>query len=626
MSINIDDFKTQSNNNRYDQRINFVKKSGKYTKNIEETVKETISNIFEKNVRNLVIYGEPQSGKTELMIALTAKLLDMGKKHIIIVVHDNIKLLDQNLKRFVKSGLTPSPMEHDEFFRSSTEYKEKEFVVCSKKNKSNLEKLIEKIGSIDDVVVIDDECDHSTPNSKVNKEVKSKINELIEKVFNKNGHWIGVSATPGRVDLNQTFHNDNQKWVSFRPHPYYHGQDHFFPLEYMDYDEDGRPNDDIFKFNFYPLNDAGPDNASETRDALFRYMIRVSIKSLDNQKEDKLPEYFSMIIHTSGVKESHRRDFEIVEKVFNELNTEDDKGFQRNLERIYSLVPKITTKYSPKEICLFINKFKQNYKLVVMNSDKDLKSPNVDFGLDPETTFTIIFGGNIISRGLTFNNLLSMYFSRDVKNKITIDTYVQRARMFGSRGNTFEDFELAIPRSLYDDWWTAFYNHRGSLVTVNNFNSPIWISDSRTQTTAPSSIKKACVDEARGEIGFQVFDYSDDVKKLYENCQSENKTIDDIKKLADCVGEDALRDFFVRQIIRKMNVNPSKVRFQNIRQITDYKKDTDHENFVRKRGGLIDPVNGNPNYQLALFANEETKKARIFFKCSLSKKYLQRIK
>ena len=625
MSINIDDFITQSNINRYESRIEILKKSNHYTKNIEETVEETVKNLFENNVRNLVIYGEPQSGKTELMIALTAKLLDMGKKHIIIVVHDNVKLLGQNLTRFVKSGLTPSPMEHDEFARSSTEYKDKEFVVCSKKNKSNLERLIEKIGSIDDVVVIDDECDHSTPNSKVNKDVKSKINELIEKVFNKNGHWIGVSATPGRVDVNNTFENDNQRWVSFKPHPYYYGQDHFFPLEYLDYDEDGKPNDDIFNFNFYPLKDGGPDNASETRDALFRYMIRVAIKSIKAKKSGDTPEYYSMIVHTSGEKESHKRDFTIVEKVFNELNDEKNKhdGFKRNLERINDLIPKIQTEIPSNEILHFINNHKQNFKLVVMNSDKDLKSPNVDFGLNPETTFTIVIGGNIISRGLTFNNLLSMYFSRDVKNKITIDTYVQRARMFGPRANVYNDFELAIPRTLYDDWWTAFYNHRGSLVTVNNFSSPIWMSDSRTQTTAPSSINKGCVDVSKGEIGFQVFDLNQEIVDLYMKCTEENKTKEDIERLAEKVGDDCMKEFFVTQALRKMEIAPNKVAFQNIRNKTT---DMDPVTLIRKRGGVIDPVKGSPNYQFALFKNEETQRARIFFKCSLSKKYLQRIK
>ena len=625
MSINIDDFITKSNINRYQSRIDLLKKSNHYTQNIEETVEETIKNLFEENVRNLVIYGEPQSGKTELMIALTAKLLDMGKKHIIIVVHDNVKLLGQNLSRFVKSGLTPSPMEHDEFARSSTEFKDKEFVVCSKKNKSNLEKLIEKIGSIDDVVVIDDECDHSTPNSKVNKDVKSKINELIEKVFNKNGHWIGVSATPGRVDVNNTYENNNQRWVSFKPHPYYYGQDHFFPIEYLDYDDDGKPNDDIFKFNFYPLKDTGPDNISETRDALFRYMIRVAIKTIKAKRGNQIPENYSMIVHTSGEKESHKRDFAIIEKVFNELNDErrDRDGFKRNLERINDLIPKIQSEIPSNEILHFINDHKQNYKLVVMNSDKDLKSPNVDFGLNPETTFTIVIGGNIISRGLTFNNLLSMYFSRDVKNKITIDTYVQRARMFGPRANVYDDFELAIPRTLYDDWWTAFYNHRGSLVTVNNFSSPIWMSDSRTQTTAPSSINKGCVDVTKGEFGFQVFDLNEEIISLYMKCTEDGKTKDDVDRLAKKLGDDAMKEFCVDQALRKMEVDPNMVDFQNIREKTN---DMDPITLIRKKGGVIDPIKSNPKYQFAMFKNKDTGKARIFFKCSLSKKYLQRIK
>ena len=293
------------------------------------------------------------------------------------------------------------------------------------------------------------------------------------------------------------------------------------------------------------------------------------------------------------------------------------------MERINDLIPKINSEIPSNEILHFINRHKQNYKLVVMNSDKDLRSPNVDFGLNPETTFTIVIGGNIISRGLTFNNLLSMYFSRDVKNKITIDTYVQRARMFGPRANVYNDFELAIPRTLYDDWWTAFYNHRGSLVTVNNFSSPIWMSDSRTQTTAPSSINKGCVDVSKGEFGFQVFELNEEIEKLYKACTYDGKTKEDLERLANKLGDNLIKEFCVNQALRKMEIDPKKVQFQNIRKKTT---DMDEETLIRKKGGVIDPVKGNPNYQFAMFKNEETNKARIFFKCSLSKKYLQRIK
>jgi hypothetical protein len=48
-----------------------------------------------------------------------------------------------------------------------------------------------------------------------------------------------------------------------------------------------------------------------------------------------------------------------------------------------------------------------------MNSDKDMKSQNFDAGTDPQTPFTIIFGGNIISRGLNFSwPNINVFFKR----------------------------------------------------------------------------------------------------------------------------------------------------------------------------------------------------------------------
>ena len=71
--------------------------------------------------------------------------------------------------------------------------------------------------------------------------------------------------------------------------------------------------------------------------------------------------------------------------------------------------------------------------------------------------------GNIVSRGVTFNNLLSMFFTRDVKHKLQQDIYIQRDRMFESRGNYLKYFELTIPKHLYLDWQRCFIFHRLSL-------------------------------------------------------------------------------------------------------------------------------------------------------------------
>ena len=80
MSFNLDEILKVSNVRQYEKRIEILRNIKKWdTSNIEQTVNEVSKNIFEEGCRSLVIYGEPQSGKTEMMIALTARLLDQGK-------------------------------------------------------------------------------------------------------------------------------------------------------------------------------------------------------------------------------------------------------------------------------------------------------------------------------------------------------------------------------------------------------------------------------------------------------------------------------------------------------------------------------------------------------------------
>src|SRR5215472_297858 len=106
--------------------------------------------------------------------------------------------------------------------------------------------------------------------------------------------------------------------------------------------------------------------------------------------------------------------------------------------------------YSPPDVERILDYVVANrsvYSIIVMNSERDA---TVDFksATNPASLFTFVIGGNIVSRGVTFDNLLSMFFTRDVKNKLQQDTYIQRARMFGSRGSYLAHFELTIPKKL----------------------------------------------------------------------------------------------------------------------------------------------------------------------------------
>ena len=97
-----------THNNRYERRLAKLATSGQETERIKAVVENAVANL-KGDQKSFVIYGEPQSGKTEMMIALTSKLLDEGYKIIIALLNDSVQLLGQNLERFQRSGLSPSP-------------------------------------------------------------------------------------------------------------------------------------------------------------------------------------------------------------------------------------------------------------------------------------------------------------------------------------------------------------------------------------------------------------------------------------------------------------------------------------------------------------------------------------
>jgi DNA replication protein DnaC len=93
--------------------------------------------------RSFVIYGEPQSGKTEMMICLTAKLIDAGFGVVIHLLNDSVQLLQQNLERFQRSGLSPSARNFSEVMDPSISLRVGQHVIFCKKNPHDFRKLNE---------------------------------------------------------------------------------------------------------------------------------------------------------------------------------------------------------------------------------------------------------------------------------------------------------------------------------------------------------------------------------------------------------------------------------------------------------------------------------------------------
>lgn len=598
---------------QYEKRLSDLRSRGIETACIEKAVGGASDNLKKAETRSFVIYGEPQSGKTEMMIALTAKLLDEGYTIVIHLLNDSLQLLEQNLERFQRSGLSPSPCNYTDILDPAVQVKGKEWVIFCKKNSRDLQKLIDKVNDIDGKVIIDDEADYATPNAKVNRGEKTRINELIETLLAKNGVYIGVTATPARLDLNNTFENDHEKWIDFPPHNKYTGQDTFFPLR------------EKFKFGINWISDGASDEPKWCREALFSFFINVAHLNLHPEINNGQNNY-SLLVHTSGKKADHKKDYQQIQRVFGVLSEPEHRDFARFVRHIWEVA---NSRY-PGEADSITKYIIQNIgrrNIVVMNSDRDA-SKNYKSATSPSALFTIVIGGNIVSRGVTFDNLLSMYFTRDVKHKIQQDTYIQRARMFGARGDYLPYFELTIPEQLYLDWHRCFIFHRLSLAAIRAGNgAPVWLSDDRISSVSAPSIDDANVSIDNGEMSFGMFEYEPVRADLNDICESKEGLLEKLHRIHALLGEHAFPEFVLSYIGEFIPKGPSSIMIHPAYSIAG-SKDADQTNISRRKGfmgGAAFTKNPDVTHHLRVLYNAEGR-ARLFYKYAGKIKFLKNLR
>lgn len=601
----IDEFRAGSsaNRSRYERRITELQREGLSTASIETAVNGALDNIQKHGTRSFVIYGEPQSGKTEMMIALTAQLIDAGHDLIIVLLNDSVQLLEQNLDRFLRSGLDPAPKKFNEILDPVISIKGSPWIIFCKKNSADLQKLLGKVSAVKSKVLIDDEADYATPNSKINKNEKTKINELVGRLLGNDGIYIGVTATPARLDLNNTFGNDNEKWIDFPPHPKYTGHEVFFPTT-----TDGFQ----LKFNLQTLPDHG-DDPKYLRNAFFSFLVTVAF--LNTQINEATCNY-SMLIHTSGKKVDHTEDYRQIIKVLASLKDANHADFEKYVKAIYDVAAKRHSGLE-KQLTHYIVGHINQSDVVIMNSDTERNAAQYRRATSPATLFTIAIGGNIVSRGVTFDDLLCMFFTRDVKHKIQQDTYIQRARMFGSRGGYLQHFELHIPESLYLDWQKCFVFHRLALAFIKSGKgSPVWLEDSRINAVSSSSIDRAAVALDSGEMSWEMFDYEPSIDKIVDG--SIGTSFDQLSELAKAVGDDALPEYLLG-FIGEFSIGPDSVAVHKTTLLGSSYGTPDERNDIRRRRGFI-AANALEKdrfpkaiHHIKIFKNEASK-ARVFYK------------
>jgi len=525
---------------QFHDRIQKLNAKGITTTEIELTVENAIENLNHGS-KSFVIFGEPQSGKTEMMIALNARLLDEGWDVIINLLTDSVDLLHQNLSRFRNAGLSPSPKEFSELPSDARKLAGKQWIIFSKKNARDLEKLQESLRLMNKFVIIDDEADYASPNAKVNQAERTKINNLIYRLLGDNGKYIGVTATPARLDLNNTFDNDTEAWLNFKPHSAYVGQDFFFP-------RDGKVE---YKLFLFPADEG--NERIELRNAVLNFLCGVA-----EQNQRGLLENFSMLVHTSGKIDEHSEDVKAIEDTIDVLSDTKSKNFQKYCKQLEQIALRYN-KDEPNTIVEFVLRNINKHQIVIVNSKG--KKANVTDLLRPTSLFSFGVGGNIISRGVTFENLLSMYFTRSVKGKFSQDTYIQRARMFGTRNKYKEFFQLWIPSELIQSWNKCFTFHKLAVEAVRSGKGvPVWLSDHKTIPTSSSSIDRSSVDFDGGEMSFAIFQF--DRNRFDEIMEGTAESdIDKLHKLRGVMSEEQFPEYVFSFICEEAGVSDGTVCF-----------------------------------------------------------------
>lgn len=464
--------------------------------------------------RGLVI-GDVQSGKTATYGGLICKAADAGYKVVILLTGTTESLRKQTQERMeegiigftirvdkkgtkqkvfnrVGVGLDSEEIRamaytsyQDDFVGSSdnlvtTLNSHKDLVMfIVKKNVTVLGKLLNWLVELNKNVVdglihvplllIDDEADNASINTKNDKSSPTKTNALIRQIctaFN-NSTYIGFTATPFAnvfIDPDTTeqmtsadLFPEHFIYVLPTPSNYIGAKKIFYPdgenkdmlkfikdIEEPDVEElkAMKPEDLLFRKLYYkhPKEWEGelPDSLTES---VYCYMIANAVRDL--RGDSKKPR--TMMINVSRfvkVQKYLKREVEdIVSNIHKAVSIDFNDNNDRNQDLpVYKTFVSVWNKHFKhlgldqdyvikKQVLLnAIDKI----QVIVVNSDKD--SMKLDYKTNPSMRI-IAIGGLALSRGLTLKGLMTSYFYR---NTSTFDVLMQMGRWFGYRPD-YED-------------------------------------------------------------------------------------------------------------------------------------------------------------------------------------------
>jgi len=329
-------------------------------------------------------------------------------------------------------------------------------------------------------------------------------------------------------------------------------------------------------------------------------------------------------VHTSGKTQDHEADRVRIEESVKALIDSDSDEFDSLVTQVHKAAKELYPSKDPDILTDYVVANASRATSIVLNSERDRKAAGEN-ATEPSSPFTIIIGGNIVSRGVTFPNLLAMFFTRNVKHRLQQDTYIQRARMFGARGKYLKHFELTIPAQLYSDWHRCFVFHKLALATITNkLGSPVWISDNRVAIAAESSVDKASVVLHKGEMSFGIFKHSSELDGVVLEGQ---QSVETLKKLRKEIGNNALPAFLIEYIEAVSQGGAGLLAIHTASSIEGYGSKANQKTISRAKGFMGKSQLETKRFpdavhHVKIFRNKQGR-ARLFYKFAGSLQFVQ---
>ena len=440
------------------------------------------------NKKKGLVVGHVQSGKTANYAAVMAKAADAGYRIGIVLsgIHNNLRKqtqvrLDNDLRiPDLWDPLTDAEADFGQVPNGTARVASKlHMLAVVKKNSARLVRLREWLHHIPiearracPILLIDDEADQATPNTKAAHDEMSRINELIREIWSEipTGTYCGYTATPFAnvfMDPNDETGLYPEDFIVDLPRPEaYYGAEQIFGMPLLASEDD--PDDGLDMARLIPDDEAdllnAPSNKSDREKwqpepsgslaAAIRWFL---LATAARRARDGVEKHSSMLVHTTPYVGPHFETKAVIDRLLEGLIDEITyHGFGRFKDEWDAEYPRVEPiePFEPvswSDVTLGLEDVIRSTRVVV---DNGISTDRLNYGRKGpdghELIETVIaVGGSTLSRGLTLEGLVVSYFTRAAR---AYDTLLQMGRWFGYRAGYEEFPRVWMTSSIREDF------------------------------------------------------------------------------------------------------------------------------------------------------------------------------